>query len=75
MPLSGNKTESLPSEPSAHYTPEQLLGKSVVILANLPTRKMMGLESQGMILAAEGSDGKLSVLFPDKGINPGSLIS
>ena len=35
----------------------------------------MGLESQGMILAAEGSDGKLSVLFPDKGINPGSLIS
>ena len=60
---------------SAHYTPEQLLGKSVVILANLPTRKMMGLESQGMILAAEGSDGKLSVLFPDKGINPGSLIS
>jgi len=60
---------------SAHYTPSQLLGKSVVVLANLPTRKIMGLESQGMILAAEGANGELSLLFSDKAVSPGSAIS
>ncbi len=60
---------------SAHYAPSKLIGKSVVVLANLPTRKMMGYESQGMILAAEDGNGELSVLLADKLIGSGSTIS
>ncbi len=60
---------------SAHYPTNTLVGKSVVVLANLPTRKIMGYESQGMILAAEGEDGQLSVLLADKSIEPGSGIN
>ena len=44
------------------YEPEQLVGKSIVIVANLAPRKMMGLESQGMVLAASPDGGKAIVL-------------
>jgi len=57
-----------------HYTPEEMLGKRIVVLANLPPRKMMGLESQGMVLAA-GDGTLLSVLSPQKDVAPGSAIS
>lgn len=57
-----------------NYKPEDLLGKQVVIVANLPPRKMMGLESQGMVLAA--GDGKnLAVLNPTQAMPPGSPVS
>ncbi|PID27937.1 MAG: methionine--tRNA ligase [Candidatus Cloacimonadota bacterium] len=58
----------------ANYNPEELVGKKVVMLFNLPPRKMMGTESQGMILAAENGD-ELSLLVPDRDIPDGSLIS
>ncbi len=57
-----------------HYAPEDVIGKRVVVLANLPPRKMMGLESQGMVLAA-GDGSALSVLNPQKDMAPGSAIS
>jgi len=58
----------------AHYTPEELVGKQVVVVANLETAKLRGLESQGMVLAA--SDGeKLVVLTPDKTITTGAKVS
>jgi methionyl-tRNA synthetase len=44
------------------YEPEQLVGKSIVIVANLAPRKMMGTESQGMVLAASPDGGKAIVL-------------
>ena len=44
------------------YEPEQLIGKSIVIVANLAPRKMMGLESNGMVLAASPDGGKAFVL-------------
>ncbi len=44
------------------YEPEALIGKSIVIVANLAPRKMMGLESNGMVLAASPDDGKAMVL-------------
>ena len=44
-----------------HYSPEDLLGKIVIVVANLTPAKLMGVESQGMLLAANTSDGKLSV--------------
>jgi len=56
---------------SEHYAPEDLVGKRVVIVANLKPRKLMGLESQGMVLAASDDDG-LSVLVLDKDVEPGS---
>lgn len=56
------------------YAPEELLGKSIVIVANLEPRKLMGLESQGMLLAASDETGALSVLTVEKDVAPGSRI-
>jgi methionyl-tRNA synthetase len=56
------------------YTPEELVGKRIAVLANLPPRKMMGHESQGMVLAA-GDGTLLSVLSPHKDVPVGSTIA
>jgi methionine--tRNA ligase beta chain len=56
------------------YAPEDLIGKRIAVLANLPPRKMMGLESQGMVLAA-GDGSLLSVLTPHKDVPVGSTIA
>ena len=53
------------------YTPEKMIGRKVVVITNLAPRKMAGLESQGMILCAEGPDGALSLLAPDDSSVPG----
>ncbi len=58
-----------------HFTPEELVGKEVTLVVNLAPRKMMGIESQGMILTAEGPDGKLHLLRPDGEAGPGAIIS
>lgn len=58
-----------------HYTPEEMVGKQVTLIANLAPRKMMGIESQGMILMAEDSNGKLRLLQPNEVVNPGSAVS
>lgn len=58
-----------------HYTPEEMVGKQVTLIANLAPRKMMGIESQGMILMAEDADGKLRLLQPNEVVNPGSTVS
>jgi methionyl-tRNA synthetase len=55
------------------YSPEALIGKSVVIVANLKPAKLMGVESQGMLLAASGGDG-LSVVTLDREIKPGAKV-
>jgi methionyl-tRNA synthetase len=58
-----------------HYQPEDLIGKQVVVLANLAPRKMMGIESQGMILSAEDEEGNLRLLQANAVTNPGATIS
>jgi methionyl-tRNA synthetase len=58
-----------------HFTPEEMIGKQVTLLVNLAPRKMMGIESQGMILMAEDADGKLRLLQPNEVVNPGSVVS
>ncbi len=58
-----------------HYTPEEMVGKQVTLIANLAPRKMMGIESQGMILMVEDSNGKLRLLQPNEVVNPGSAVS
>jgi methionyl-tRNA synthetase len=57
------------------FETEQLIGKQVVVLANLDARKIKGIESKGMILMAEDMDGNLIRISPDIEIKPGSSIS
>lgn len=57
-----------------HYNPEDLVGKQIVIVANLETAKLRGLESQGMLLAAS-DEGRVIVLTPEKTVAPGAKIS
>ena len=57
------------------YSPEEMVGKQVTIIANLAPRKMMGVESHGMILMAEDKEGNLRLLQPNEGVEPGSVIS
>lgn len=57
-----------------HYAPEELVGKQVCFIANLPPRKLKGIESQGMILSAENVDGHLRVIQPAETVAPGSQV-
>ena len=57
-----------------YYEPEQLIGKDVLFVANFAPRKMMGLESQGMILSAVNFDGSLSVTTTLGEVKPGSQV-
>ena len=58
-----------------HFTPEEMIGKQVTFLANLAPRKMMGIESNGMILMAENRDGSLALLQPHKDVWNGGTVS
>ena len=57
-----------------HYQPEELVGKQVCFIANLPPRKLKGIESQGMILSAEDLDGSLRLISPSVEVSPGSKV-
>jgi methionyl-tRNA synthetase len=57
-----------------YYKPEEIVGKQVSILINLEPRKIRGIESQGMILMAENSDGVLSFVQPDKDVQNGGYV-
>jgi methionyl-tRNA synthetase len=57
------------------YTPGELVGKKVVLVANLKPAKLMGIVSEGMLLAAEGNDGRLSLLTVDRDAPAGAGIS
>lgn len=70
----GIDTRTVLSGIAKHYTPEEMIGKQVTILVNLAPRKIMGIESQGMILMAENHDGKLQLVQPDDQVNNGSQI-
>ena len=56
------------------YKPEELVGKSYAFILNLQRRKLMGIESQCMILAAEDNKGNVVVLQPEKDVAEGSKI-
>lgn len=58
-----------------HFTPEEMVGKKVVVMANLAPRKIMGIESQGMLLFAENADGSLKAVSPDADAENGAGIS
>jgi methionyl-tRNA synthetase len=56
------------------YTPEDLVGRKIVVVTNLQPAKLMGVESQGMLLAATGSDGVPVILMPEKDVEEGAKI-
>ena len=58
---------------AASYRPEALVGKSIILVANLAPRTLRGVESQGMVLAAE-SDGQIVLASFDNPVNPGSQV-
>lgn len=72
---SGLDTRTILSGIAQYYTPEEMVGKSVVFIANLAPRKMMGLESQGMILTASDGEGNVKLLQPEGNVDPGATIS
>ena len=58
-----------------HYAPEELIGKQVCFIANLPPRKLRGIESEGMIFSAlDAETGRLRVITPEQGVAPGSEV-
>ena len=57
-----------------YYTPEEMVGKQICILANLEPRKIRGIESKGMILMARQSDGKMSIISPEEPLTNGASI-
>ncbi len=69
----GDEKKQIIAGLAKQYSPEDLLGKTVVVVANLKPAKLMGLESQGMLLAAKDG-GKFAVLSPDKDVKPGAEI-
>jgi methionyl-tRNA synthetase len=62
----GQERRTILSGIAEYYTPEEMIGKRVVVVANLAPRKMRGIESQGMILAATDENGKVVVVSPER---------
>lgn len=71
----GLETRTILSGVAKHFTPEEMVGKKVTVMANLAPRKIMGVESQGMLLFAENSDGKLVAVNPGKDAENGATIA
>ena len=71
----GFEKRTIVSGIALHFKPEDIIGKQVVVVANLAPRKMRGIESEGMILMAEDKGGKLHFVNPDALIDTGSNVS
>jgi len=71
----GFEVRTIVSGIAMHFKPEDIVGKQVVVVANLAPRKMRGIESNGMILMAEDNTGKLHFVNPEEGINAGAGVS
>lgn len=70
----GLENRTIVSGIAKHYKPEDLVGKQICFIANLPPRKLRGIESQGMILSAENFDGSFSVVTTLSEVKPGSEV-
>ena len=71
----GNETRTVVSGIRKAYSPEYLIGKKVVMVTNLKPAKLCGIESQGMIICAENSEGKIAFLSPETDMEDGSVIT
>src|SRR5436190_1810241 len=71
----GFEKRTIVSGIALHFNPDAIIGKQVVVVANLAPRKMKGIESNGMILMAEDKDGKLKFINPDEKVTNGSPVN
>ncbi|MEQ8582265.1 MAG: methionine--tRNA ligase [Marinoscillum sp.] len=71
----GLDVRTIVSGVAKHFTAEEMVGKKVVVMSNLAPRKIMGIESQGMLLFAENADGSLKAVSPDKDAENGAGIA
>jgi methionine--tRNA ligase beta chain len=70
----GSEQRQLVAGIRAHYEPQDLIGKQIVVVANLQPATLRGVESQGMLLAASDSDGRLALVTPEKPVTPGAPV-
>ena len=70
----GSEVKQILSGIRSNYSPEEMVGKKVMVLVNLAPRKMAGLESEGMLLCAEDADGNLALMTPEKSMPAGAEI-
>jgi methionyl-tRNA synthetase len=71
----GFEVRTIVSGIALHFEPAAIVGKQVVVVANLAPRKMRGIESNGMILMAEDAEGKLHFVAPSDAVGNGSGVS
>lgn len=69
----GNENRQIIAGIGKTYEPETLVGKEIIVVANLEPRSLVGFESQGMVLAANDPDGPI-LITPDKETNPGTEL-
>ena len=70
----GSQVKQIVSGIKAHYTPEEMVGKKVMVLVNLKPAKLAGVLSEGMLLCAEDENGELSLMVPEKKMPSGAEI-
>ena len=70
----GSQVRQIVSGIKAHYTPEEMVGKKVMVVTNLKPAKLAGVMSEGMILCAEDAEGNLALMTPEKNMPAGSEI-
>jgi len=70
----GGETRQICAGIRNHYSAEELVGRQIVVVANLETAKLRGLDSQGMLLAAS-DEGRVIILTPEKSVQAGAKVS
>ena len=70
----GSQVKQIVSGIKAHYTPEEMVGKKVMVLVNLKPAKLAGVLSEGMLLCAEDAEGNLALMTPEKAMPAGAEI-
>jgi methionyl-tRNA synthetase len=70
----GGETRQICAGIRNHYSAEELVGRQIVVVANLETAKLRGLDSQGMLLAASDED-RVIILTPEKSVQAGAKVS
>ena len=70
----GSQVKQIVSGIQKHYTPEEMVGKKVMVLVNLKPAKLAGVLSEGMLLCAEDENGELSLMVPEKKMPAGAEI-
>ena len=70
----GTEQRQLVAGIRAHYEPAALVGKQIVVVANLEPATLRGVESQGMLLAASDAEGNLAIVAPERTVAPGATV-